>query len=298
MPRTQPLASTSVTRLDGIPASAMVGGVSTPATRIRQASDQPRDAGLTSRRTRYVIAPNETDANSSMLFIGTSANIGWLTSRFAVVPRPPRQLRADLVEDLVEHVADERDGDRSDECASGPEDPEHANDLVGQRGQGRIDGDDVERQAVPHELHREDVVGEDEAVLLVQSEPLREVQRRLGDEQVDERREPQRQIDRVPAAVPAHGVHEREDRAGDDQQLEHRHRPVGQVEGVVHRDDRTDVVTVEAEVARDLSRRRDRRWRSSMFTRWRSLMPLSASRSVQSSRCPEDPAGSRTRTAG
>jgi hypothetical protein len=95
-------------------------------------------------------------------------------------------------------------------------------------------------------------VGEDETVLLVQAEPLREVQRRLGDEQVDEGREPQRQVDRVPAPIPAHGVHEREDRAGDDQHLEHRHRPVGEIEGVVHRDDRTDVVTVEAEVARDL----------------------------------------------
>ena len=47
---------------------------------MRQVSDQPRGIrGLTSFTTRYVITPNETDANRTMLFIGTEARAGWLT---------------------------------------------------------------------------------------------------------------------------------------------------------------------------------------------------------------------------
>ena len=49
-----------------------------------------------------------------------------------VVPGPPLQLRAELVEDLVEHLADEGDGHRTDQRAALPEDPEHPHDLVGQ----------------------------------------------------------------------------------------------------------------------------------------------------------------------
>ena len=68
-------------------------------------------------------------------------------------------------------------------------------------------------------------MGEDEAVQPVEAEPLREVQRRFGDEEVDQRGEPQRQVDRVARAVPANGVHQRENRAADDEHLQQRHRP-------------------------------------------------------------------------
>ena len=74
---------------DGMPKSAIDGGVSTPATVIRHASDQPRrgppsaafePASLIARK---VITPKDTEANSSMLVIGTAAREGWLTSMLA-----------------------------------------------------------------------------------------------------------------------------------------------------------------------------------------------------------------------
>ena len=179
--------------------------------------------------------------------------------RVARVPRPPLQLRAEVVEDLVEHLAGEGDGDRTGERPAAAEDPERPHDLVGELADHRVERDDVERQPVRHELHGELVVGEDEAVLLVEAEPLREVQRRLRHEEVDQRSPPQRQVDRITRAVPAKGVHQREDRAADDQHLEQRHRPVGECPRRTDRDHRGDVVAVEAEAAGDGFRLRSAR---------------------------------------
>src|SRR6476469_3640131 len=79
-PRTQACAvGFPLKRLDGMPAIAMAGGVSTPATRMRGTSDHPRREPPVRRTFRYVMAPIETEANNSMLFIGTDASAGWLT---------------------------------------------------------------------------------------------------------------------------------------------------------------------------------------------------------------------------
>ena len=74
---------------EGMPNSAIDGGVSTPATAIRQVNDQPRRGPPSgafepaSLIARNVITPKDTDAKSSMLFMGTEASAGWLTSVLA-----------------------------------------------------------------------------------------------------------------------------------------------------------------------------------------------------------------------
>ena len=75
-------------------------------------------------------------------------------------PFPPTQLRAEVVEDLVERVVDESHADRADQYAVAAEHPEGADDLEGDRRHHRIDRDDVERQPTPQEVDGEDVVRE------------------------------------------------------------------------------------------------------------------------------------------
>jgi hypothetical protein len=87
----------------------------------------------------------------------------------------------------------------------------------------------------------------DETGVAVDAEPLREVQRRLDQEEVDQRGEPERQVRRVAGAQPPYGVDQRQHGPDHDQQLEHRHRPVGEVERVAQRRHRVRVPAGEAQ---------------------------------------------------
>ena len=68
-----------------------------------------------------------------------------MVDRVVGVPRPPAQLRAELVEHLVEAVMDESDADRTDDDAPGRGTPEAPDDLERQRDHRGVQGDDVER---------------------------------------------------------------------------------------------------------------------------------------------------------
>jgi len=126
-------------------------------------------------------------------------------------------------------VVHEADAHRADQYSSHPENPYCADDLERQCGDGRIQCDDVERQPFIHELNGEDVVVEDHTDLILDHEDVREVQRDLGDEQIDDGREPQHQVGRIAVATqPPYRPPKGEHRTADHQQFQHRQGPVGQ----------------------------------------------------------------------
>lgn len=118
------------------------------------------------------------------------------------IPRPPAQLRPQVVEDLVEAVVDESDAEGADRRARPLEDPERGDHDTGQEDHRRIQGDDVEGHPVVQELHGEHVVHEDHVEMVTEPEPFREVQRRFEDQRVDDGRAPQTQPRRVPGPPP------------------------------------------------------------------------------------------------
>ena len=97
------------------------------------------------------------------------------------VPRPPPQLRAELVEHLVEAVVHEPDADGAHHDAAIAEDVQAADDLVSQRDHGWIQGHDVQRKPLEQKLDREGVVREHDSELSLDPEDVREVQRYLDD---------------------------------------------------------------------------------------------------------------------
>ena len=83
------------------------------------------------------------------LVMGTEANIGWL-SGFWPFQAHQRSCGPELVEHLIEALVHEADADGADHDAADPggrKIPSAADDLEGQRGHRRIQGDDVERQS-------------------------------------------------------------------------------------------------------------------------------------------------------
>ena len=120
-----------------------------------------------------------------------------MVQRVVGVPGPPPQLGSELVEHFVEAVVDESDADRSHDDAAVAEHSEAADDLECQRDHRGIQRHDVERQPLEQELDGEGVVREHHSETVFDAEDVREVQRDLDDEQVDDGGEPQRQVGRV-----------------------------------------------------------------------------------------------------
>ena len=170
-----------------------------------------------------------------------------------MVPFPPAELGAEHVEDLVVRAVYESDRQRPGQQAVALEHARGPDGLIGQHGQGDVERADVQRQAVIHELDREHVVHEVQAHLIHEPELVGEVQHRFVDREVEQAGEHEDQVGWVvEAAKSSHGVPHGEDGAGEDEHLQQRHRPVGQVGWVAKLDHRRSGAIKSAKFAGQL----------------------------------------------
>ena len=108
----------------------------------------------------------------------------------------------------------------------------------GQVHHPRVEAEDVERQPIEEEPDGEPVVHEDRRDVVLQPEGLREVQRRLQDEDVDDGGEPDPEPDRVAAAQRRDRVGQGQHGEPDEDDLDEGHRAVGEVARVADVADR------------------------------------------------------------
>jgi len=132
----------------------------------------------------------------------------------------------------------EADAGRADQYAVTPESPEHADDLVGHGRHHGIDGNNVERQPAPQEVHREYVVGEHRIDVVTDAEGCGEIERRFDDEQVGDRPKPQHEVGRIVVAAQSHDrIDQREHRPDDHRDFQHWQGPVLQPERIAELDE-------------------------------------------------------------